>query len=296
MHWLVTVGLIVGAGLLLALAAGAGTITYAGLSLPVWAALGSFGLQWCGFAIAYWRQTEAWFDLLGSLNYIGLVFLFLLVAPIAQERSLLLGCCVVIWAGRLGSFLFVRIRQAGGDRRFDRIRTRFGAFMLTWTLQACWVIATSGCVLAAMAAVDPVPLSALDLGGLLLWCTGIALEVTAEEPKHKIRRQADNAGKFISTGLWSVCQHPNYLGEIMLWSGMALLALPALAGVQLLTLISPLFVALLLLRVSGIPLLQKSALQRWGDDQQWRDYVTSTPVLVPWLGRGRKLSSLRSAQ
>ncbi|MCX2982305.1 DUF1295 domain-containing protein [Halieaceae bacterium IMCC14734] len=284
-----TLGLIVSIGLLVGLAAGAGTPSYAGLSLPLWAALGSFGLQWLGFAFAYWRQTEAWFDLLGSLNYIALVFLFLLLAPLAQERTLLVGCLVVVWAARLGSFLFLRIRQAGGDSRFDAIRSRFGPFLMTWTLQALWVIATAGCVLAAMAAADSPSLSLRDGVGLALWVIGFALEVTADEQKHRFRRQPENSGRFISTGLWSVCQHPNYLGEILLWSGLALLALPALVGAQWLTLLSPVFVALLLLRISGVPLLQKAALKRWGADEQWRNYVTSTPVLLPWIGRRWKL-------
>jgi steroid 5-alpha reductase family enzyme len=280
-----TLVLIVSLGLLVGLAAGAGTPVYAGLSLPMWAALGSFAVQWLGFGVAYWRQTEAWFDLLGSLNYIALVFLFLLLAPLAQERTLLVGCLVIVWAARLGSFLFLRIRAAGGDRRFDAIRSRFMPFLITWTLQALWVIATAGCVLAAMAVADSPPLSLLDGAGLALWVIGFALEVIADEQKHRFRRQPDNKGRFITSGLWSVCQHPNYLGEIMLWCGLALLALPALAGAQWLTLLSPLFVALLLLRISGVPLLQKAAIKRWGDDAGWRDYVASTPVLLPWVGR-----------
>ena len=284
-----TLGLIVSIGLLVGLAAGAGTPGYAGMSLPLWAALGSFCLQWLGFAFAYWRQTEAWFDLLGSLNYIALVFLFLLLAPLAQERTLLVGCLVVVWAARLGSFLFLRIRQAGGDRRFDAIRSRFGPFLMTWTLQALWVVATAGCVLAAMAATDSPPLSLRDGVGLALWLMGFVLEVTADEQKHRFRRQPANNGRFIRSGLWSICQHPNYLGEILLWCGLALLALPALAGAQWLTLLSPVFVALLLLRISGVPLLQKAALKRWGTDAAWRSYVTSTPVLLPWIGRRWKL-------
>lgn len=280
-----TLVLIVSLGVLVGLAAGAGTPVHGGMSLPLWGALASFALQWLGFSVAYWRQTEAWFDLLGSLNYIALVFLFLLLAPLAGERTLLVGCLVIIWAARLGSFLFLRIRAAGGDRRFDAIRARFGPFLMTWTLQALWVIATSGCVLAAMAAADSPPLSVLDGAGLVLWVIGFALEVIADEQKHRFRRQPANKGRFITSGLWSVCQHPNYLGEILLWCGLALLALPALAGAQWLTLLSPVFVALLLLRISGVPLLQKAALKRWGNDASWRHYVTSTPVLLPWVGR-----------
>ena len=85
----------------------------------------------------------------------------------------------------------------------------------------------------------------------------------------------------ITTGLWSWCQHPNYFGEIMLWTGIALIAAPVLAGWQWVAMVSPLFVFLLLTRVSGIPMLQASARERWGADPEYRAYVQRTPLLLP---------------
>ena len=90
-----------------------------------------------------------------------------------------------------------------------------------------------------------------------------------------------NEGRFITSGLWSWSQHPNYAGEILLWAGIAGIALPTLRGAQLATLISPLFVFVLLTRISGIPLLRARAKKRWGNDPDYQAYVARTPTLVP---------------
>ena len=112
---------------------------------------------------------------------------------------------------------------------------------------------------------------------------GFGVEVLADHQKTVFRRDPTNAEKFITTGLWARSRHPNYFGEILLWLGVALVALPALSGWQLVTMISPLFVTFLLIKVSGVRLLEDSAQQRWGEDPEYRDYVARTPVLVPRL-------------
>jgi steroid 5-alpha reductase family enzyme len=119
----------------------------------------------------------------------------------------------------------------------------------------------------------------------LLWLAGFSIEVIADKQKTVFRANTENAGKFIRTGLWSISRHPNYFGEMMLWLGIAVIALPTLVGWQFATLISPIFVILLISKVSGVNLLEANANERWGSDSEYQKYVASTPVIVPFLGR-----------
>jgi len=119
--------------------------------------------------------------------------------------------------------------------------------------------------------------------GLLVWVFGFAMEVVADYQKSRFNADPKNKGKFIQTGLWSRSRHPNYFGEIVLWIGVMIIALPVLQGWQWVALISPVFVTLLLTRVSGIPLLEKKADQKWGGQADYEAYKRQTPGLIPRL-------------
>lgn len=274
-------------GIVIALALG-GAMALAGSQggerlgpLPAFAACAvlAFGIQWIAFIPAYLAQTERFYDLTGSLTYLGVTALAASIT--ADPRSLLLAAMIAVWALRLGSFLFLRIRAAGSDSRFDRIKPHFLRFGLTWTLQGLWVVMTAATALAAMTGGNVVALGPWAGAGAALWVLGFAIEAIADDQKRRFRRDAANRGKFIRHGLWAWSRHPNYLGEILLWLGVALVAAPALQGWQWVTAVSPLFVYLLLTRVSGVPLLEAQAQQRWGDDPEYRRYRESTPVLWP---------------
>jgi len=115
---------------------------------------------------------------------------------------------------------------------------------------------------------------------------GPPVEAVADGLKAAFRKEAANKGRFIDSGVWAWSRHPNYFGEILVWVGVAIVALPAAVGWQWVTVISPLFVILLLTRVSGLPMLEKRADARWGDEPAYQEYKKRTPVLVPGLGRG----------
>ncbi len=257
----------------------------AGAPVMAWAVLLIFALQWLAFIPAYIAQTERYYDLTGSLTYISVTLLALALAGTADDpRSLLLTGCVLLWALRLGSFLFRRILADGSDSRFDDIKPSALLFLRTWTLQGLWVAVTAGAALAAITGGRSVGLTLFDGLALITWFVGFAIETLADGQKRRYREQHGSGG-FITTGLWRYSRHPNYFGEIVLWFGVALLALPALSGWQLVTLVSPVFVCLLLTRVSGIPLLERKADKRWGEDPDYVAYRDSTPVLVPFVGR-----------
>lgn len=253
-------------------------------SLPVFALGGMlcFALNWGVFVHAWAAQTERYFDLTGSLTYL-LVVGCALVLGSRDPRSLLLALLVGVWALRLGSFLFLRIRREGADRRFDALKPDFARFLLTWTLQGLWVFLTVSCALAAMTASVAAPLGPLAALGTAVWAAGFGIEAVADHQKTRFRADPANRDRFITTGLWAWSRHPNYCGEILLWVGVALVAVPALSGWALATLISPVFVYGLLTRVSGIPLLERRSDAKWGHDPAYQAYKARTPVL--WLRR-----------
>ena len=224
----------------------------------------AFAIQWLAFIPAYLRRTERFFDLTGSLTYILVTTMAALLSPPPDTRGTLLFALVVTWAARLGTFLFRRVRSAGGDARFDDIKPSFLRFLSVWTLQGLWVSLTVAAALAAITSLQRVSeataqsarldLDAFLIAGLLVWVIGFSIEAVADAQKSRFRANPANKDSFIRTGLWSWSRHPNYFGEITLWTGVAIIALPVLQGWQLLTLISPLFVFVLLTRMSGIPL------------------------------------------
>ncbi len=251
--------------------------------IPIFAlAVGlAFLIQWLAFIAAYLLQTEKFYDLTGSFTYISVTIMAVLLSPAVDGRSILLLVLVVIWAGRLGTFLFRRIQKAGKDARFDEIKVSFIRFLNTWTLQGLWVTFTLAAALAAITTTTRKELDLFALIGFLVWAFGFAFEALADAQKSRFRADPQNKGKFINTGLWATSRHPNYFGEIVLWIGVAIIALPVLRGWQWVTLISPVFVTLLLTRVSGVPILEKRADEKWGGQEDYEAYKERTPVLIP---------------
>ena len=241
----------------------------------------AFLIQWLAFIPAYLLQTEKFLDLTGSITYIAVVVTAVLLSPAVDERSILLLALVVIWAVRLGTFLFRRIQKAGKDARFDDIKPSFIRFLSFWTLQGLWVTFTVAAALAAVTTTMRKDLGLVALIGFLVWVFGFAVEAVADAQKSRFRADPENKGKFIDSGLWAWSRHPNYFGEIVLWIGVAIIALPVLRGWQWITLISPVFVALLLTRVSGVPMLEKRADEKWGGQEAYEAYKERTPVLIP---------------
>lgn len=273
-------------GWLVALAGSQGGATLGGV--PVFAiAVGlAFVIQWLVFIPSYLLQTEKFFDLTGSITYISVIGVSVCYSRYSvdlEARSILLAALVIIWALRLGTFLFNRIQKAGKDGRFDDIKPSFIRFLTVWTVQGVWVTFTVAAALAAITTSNRKELDLFAIIGLLMWVFGFVIEVAADAQKSRFSANPDNKGKFIQTGLWSRSRHPNYFGEIVLWIGIAIIAFPMLQGWQLVALISPIFVTLLLTRFSGIPLLEKRADQKWGGQEEYESYKKRTPVLIPRL-------------
>lgn len=244
----------------------------------------AFIIQWLVFIPSFKAQTEKFFDLTGSLTYVVITVILALLTPGIDARGILLAALVSIWALRLGTFLSRRISKSGKDDRFDEIKPSLIRFLNVWTVQGLWVVFTAAAAWIAITSSQKVGLDWLAIVGLVLWVVGFGIEVVADLQKSRFKADPANKGKFISTGLWSKSRHPNYFGEILLWVGVAIIAAPVLQGWQWVAMISPVFVALLLLKVSGIPLLEKKADKHWGGQADYEAYKKNTPVLIPKLG------------
>ena len=243
----------------------------------------AFLIQWLAFIPAYLLQTEKFFDLTGSITYISVIIIAVIFSTGVDGRAILLSSLVTIWAIRLGSFLFGRIKKTGKDDRFDEIKPSFIRFLNVWTIQGLWVTFTMAAALVAITTTNRKDLDVFAIVGFLVWAFGFIFEVVADSQKSRFSANPDNKGRFIQTGLWSRSRHPNYFGEIVLWIGIAIIALPVLQGWQWAALISPVFVSLLLTRVSGVPLLEKKADKKWGGQEDYESYKKRTPVLIPRL-------------
>jgi len=253
------------------------------LGMPAFAVLYAlaFAIQWIVFVPSYLLRSERFFDITGSVTYTSVAALAVAwSAPVDARSALLLGL-VVIWAARLGTFLLRRVVRAGKDERFDRIKRSFPRLLLTWTLQGLWVSLTLAGALAAITTATRRPLGIPAFVGVALWVCGFAVEAVADTQKRRFRADPANAGEFIRTGLWAWSRHPNYFGEMLLWTGIAAIAAPVLRGWQWATMISPVFVALLLTRISGIPMLEKRADQKWGGRDDYEAYKRRTSILIP---------------
>jgi steroid 5-alpha reductase family enzyme len=275
--------IVIAIGALVALIGSQGSAEVAGVPIFALVVAVAYIIQWV-FAIPfYFMQTEKYFDLIGSVTH-SLVVAFAFVAtPETDARSLLLLGLILIWAIRLGTFLFRRIVKAGADDRWDELKQSVPRFFLVWTIQGIWISFTQAAALAAITTANTQPLGIFAIVGGIVWLIGFGIEVLADHQKSQFRADPANAERFISTGLWSRSRHPNYFGEIVLWVGIAIIAFPVLSGLQYLLLLSPVFVFVLLTRVSGVPMLEAKAERKWGGQEDYETYKRTTPVLIPRL-------------
>ncbi|MEM7500612.1 MAG: DUF1295 domain-containing protein [Pseudomonadota bacterium] len=251
-------------------------------SVPVFALCGAlaFGINWLAFVPSAIAQSEHYYDLTGGITYITVMAVAVAFSQALDTRALLIAAMVMLWAIRLAGFLFLRISKSGKDSRFDEIKTQPGRFLVAWTLQGLWVLLTAAAALAVVTGGVREPLGAIGIAGIGVWVLGMSIEILSDRQKSAFKADPANADRFIDTGLWAWSRHPNYFGEIVLWLGIAIVALEVLQGWQWVTLISPVFVTLLLTKVSGVPMLEDKADERWGGQPDYEAYKARTPVLI----------------
>ncbi|GMH89791.1 hypothetical protein TL16_g11567 [Triparma laevis f. inornata] len=249
-------------------------------------------INWIAFIPAAIHQTEKFFDLTGSITYVSCTIFSLVLgaAPLYDGdvwkfsvRSIIQSIATIVWALRLGSFLFARIKKDTKDKRFDEIKINPPRFFAVWTIQGAWVTLTALAVFVVNAygrSYDEKELGATDFIGYAIWMLGFAIEVVADKQKGWFAANPANKGKWIDEGLWYYSRHPNYLGEITLWLGQFIAASATYTNSQWGCVMSPLFVCFLLMKVSGVPMLESRGVEKWGSDPQYLLYLKNTSVLL----------------
>lgn len=248
-------------------------------------------------AIALWLVSLAMKDASIADRFWGLGFV-LLAAWYASRgvgwpiRSWLLLALTAVWGIRLSVHIHLRNRGKPEDPRYARWREDGGA-SYWWTslfrvflLQAVilWIVAAP--LLVAQSSATPAQLTAADVAGTGIWLVGFVFEAVADAQLGAFRRSPDNAGKVLSTGLWRYTRHPNYFGDSLIWWGIFVIATSVPGSWW--SAVGPLLMTFLLVRVSGVTLLEKSLRDtRPG----YADYVARTSAFFPWPPRRREPDS-----
>ncbi|WAQ95096.1 hypothetical protein MAR_007567, partial [Mya arenaria] len=219
-----------------------------------------FGIQWSLWALASLLQTE-------KVRYILLPCL----PKLAMGQNILHETEGHFWYGDgVGG-------KEGKDSRFNGVRGNPGRFWVYWTIQGLWIFVTLLPVLVLNNKKEDKPLTYRDYAGWGLWTLGFLFESIADYQKSAFKANPDNAGKFITSGLWSTSRYPNYFGEICMWSGLFLTSSSAMTSAkEYASVLSPLFVTFLLLKVSGVPIQEKQQAKRWGTNPDFIKYVKNT--------------------
>jgi steroid 5-alpha reductase family enzyme len=240
-----------------------------------------FIIQIIVFIPSFIFKTEHYYDLTGGITFISTIIISYLVKIQLDQydiTSLLLVLFISVWALRLSSFLFFRVKRSGEDVRFIKIKQSFSQFLMTFTIQGLWVFMCLFPAIIVMSS-NQNNFNSFTIVGSILWVVGFLIEIISDYQKAQFNKV--NKGSFISSGLWSRSRHPNYFGEFLLWLGITIISFPYFEGYQYTALISPLFVYLLLNKVSGVNLLENIAEKRWGDNKKYIEYKNRTPVFFP---------------
>ncbi|KAJ7183212.1 hypothetical protein C8R46DRAFT_1066275 [Mycena filopes] len=266
----------------------------------------AYALQILLAAVFVPLQEDRYYDLGGAAGFLSTTFVSLYYPALRSKfiagvpgplpsiwsfapRQLLLSAALGIWSVRLGSFL----ASAGGDSRFDEVKKDPKRFTYFWMAQATWVLLVGlpvYMVNALPARLHPA-LGIRDYAAFGLFAGSFLFEVIADRQKTVWRRAKDakqHDEKFITSGLWSISRHPNYVGEVGIWTGIWALASGTLMtyhfplGTVALTAASPMFTWFLVRNVSGVPPLEKAGDKKFGGDPKWQEYKRTVPIFWPW--------------
>lgn len=238
--------------------------------------LNVLGFLWC-----YFKQSDHLTDLIYSLSFLSATCI-LFFSNHADYFHMILTAIIALWSMRLGLYLVIRVRAMGRDRRFDKLRKNWKRIGLFWLLQtiSVWLILLPAAFAFQKDVPTLLPLHYIGFGFAIL---GFVFETIADHQKFVFRCNQNNKGLFIQHGLWKWVQYPNYSGEIIFWCGIFISISPHLQAFEWCSIISPIWISLLLLRISGIPILNRSAKQKYGHLESFKKYHRSTPKLIPYI-------------
>lgn len=247
--------------------------------------LTSIGIIWVyatvWFLFALWKKRNDVADIAWGLGYV-VICIHLLISRPASIQAVLVYSLVTIWGVRLAMHIALRSRKKQEDFRYKQWREEWGksfiwrSYLQVYLLQAFFLllIATP---LFVVSNAQQMNLTWISYLGILLWATGFFFQAVGDYQLSQFKKKSRQSGKIIQSGLWKYSRHPNYFGEICMWWGIFFIVAPLNYG--WLALISPLCITLLLIFVSGIPMLEK----KYEGNPEFEAYKKRTNALIPWF-------------
>jgi len=203
-------------------------------------------------------------------------------------RRIMVAILVSLWGCRLSAYIFWRNRGKGEDYRYRAMRKRFGkhfpivSLITVFALQGLLMWIVSFPVQAAASSKNPHRITVLDITGSLVWIIGFLFESVGDYQLAQFKSDPSNSGRVMDRGLWKYTRHPNYFGDALLWWGFFLIAISNPDSWW--TIVGPLIMTVLLMKVSGVALLEKSLTKT---KPEYRDYVSRTNAFFPWFAKRR---------
>ncbi len=232
------------------------------------------------FLHSYIYRTDIFFDLVGSLSFLSIGVISLLLIPNIDANQILVFFLLLFWSLRLGPFLFIRRLGANNDERLEEFFKSPLSLYFLWSMNSLWVFFTSLSMIIIFSSPNENEFGLIQWLGLIVWVTGYVIEVISDSQKTKFNKF--NKGKFINIGLWKYIRHPNYLGEIIIWVGIFIISLNYIHSLtSFLSILSPIFVFLLLRFITGVPQLEARGKEKWGHLDEYNSYKEKTGLLFP---------------
>ena len=233
------------------------------------------------FIIAQLRNNYGLVDVGWGSGFVVVAVYSFLSAQEIGTRGLLVTILVLLWGLRLSYHLFKRNWGQEEDYRYQNMKKNWDnvavtGFFRVFMLQAAILLIISSPV-SLINFSAPVEIGWIGILGLIIWCIGYFFEVVGDKQLHDFLARDDREAEIMKEGLWKYTRHPNYFGEAAMWWGIWLLTLPVNLG--WLTIISPVAITLLLLYVSGVPLLEK----KYKNNQEYQRYKEKTNRFIPWF-------------
>jgi len=236
------------------------------------------------FVLALLRKDNSIADIAWGLGFVLVAGVTLARGAGPSDRSVLASSFVFIWGMRLALHILLRNRKRGEDPRYAAWRAKWGrwfvvrSYLQVFLLQGLFLLVISSpVILVNIDHTYPYADRGLWLAGFLLWCVGFFFEAVGDAQLARFKRDPGNRGKIMDKGLWRYSRHPNYFGESLMWWGIFLVALEVPYGWT--TVVSPVLITFLLVRVSGIPMLEK----KYAANAEFQAYARKTNAFVPWF-------------
>ena len=243
------------------------------------------------------RKDASIVDSFWGLGFVLIAWITLLNSDEYTSRKILLALLTTVWGLRLCIYITWRNWGREEDKRYQAMRKHHGSkfwWMSLFTvfgIQAVLLWVISLVVQIGQIAISPPHFTWLDLAGVLVWYSGLQFEVIGDWQLARFKADPANKGRVMNQGLWAYTRHPNYFGESLIWWGMYLVTLSTPWG--WISMVSPVVITFLLLKVSGVTLLEKTIIDT---RPKYREYIESTNAFIPWFPKKKKVGSTENGE